>query len=186
MSKSWYVVQTYSGYEKKMERVLRQKLDEGILDSNIVSDIKVPQEEVVDVDKNGKKRTRKNLILPGYIMVEMDLPQIGWKDVCSQIRRIQGVTGFVGTKPSEKPRPISPEEAKSLLQQAGEIKGEKVSRVTQAYNVGDRVKITAGPFATFEGNIEEVNAEKNKLRVNVQIFGRATPVEVDVLQVDKI
>lgn len=185
MSRSWYIVHTYSGYEQKICSVLNTLLSENKIDSNVLIQVKVPVEEVEEV-KNNKKVKHKTLLLPGYIMVEMDLPQIGWKDVCSQIRRIQGVTGFVGTKPSEKPRPISPEEAKSLLQQAGEIKGEKVSRVTQAYNVGDRVKITAGPFATFEGNIEEVNAEKNKLRVNVQIFGRATPVEVDVLQVDKI
>ena len=185
MSRSWYIVHTYSGYEQKICNTLNTLLSENKIDSNVLIQVKVPIEEVEEV-KNNKKVKRKILLLPGYIMVEMDLPQIGWKDVCSQIRRVQGVTGFVGTKPSEKPRPISPEEAKSLLQQAGEIKGEKVSRVTQAYNVGDRVKITAGPFATFEGNVEEVNAEKNKLRVNVQIFGRATPVEVDVLQVDKI
>lgn len=185
MSRSWYIVHTYSGYEQKICNTLNTLLSENKIDPNVLIQVKVPIEETEEV-KNNKKIKHKTLLLPSYIMVEMDLPQIGWKDVCSQIRRIQGVTGFVGTKPSEKPRPISTEEAKSLLQQAGEIKGEKVSRVTQAYNVGDRVKITAGPFATFEGVVEEVNAEKNKLRVNVQIFGRATPVEVDVLQVDKI
>ena len=147
--------------------------------------MKVPTEEVTEV-RNNKKHVKNNLLLPGYIMVEMDLPQIGWKDVCSQIRRIQGVTGFVGTSPSERPRPISGEEAKRMLLAAGELKGEKAVRVKQSYDIGDNVKITEGPFATFSGTVEEVMAERNKLRVNVQIFGRVTPVEVDVLQVEKI
>jgi transcriptional antiterminator NusG len=119
-------------------------------------------------------------------MIEMDLPQLGWKNTCSLIRRIQGVTGFVGVKPSEKPRPISTDEAKNILQMAGELKGEKTVRIKQNFEVGETVKITEGPFATFSGAIEEVIAEKNKLKVNVQIFGRATPVEVDVLHVEKI
>lgn len=119
-------------------------------------------------------------------MIEMNLPQVGWKNTCAQIRRIQGVTGFVGTNPSERPRPISADEAKNLLQAAGELKGEKSVRIKQNFEIGDQVKITEGPFASFSGAIEDVNAEKNKLRVNVQIFGRATPVEVDILQVEKI
>lgn len=187
MAKSWYVVQTYSGYEKKMERVLRQKLDEGVLDPNIVSDIKVPQEEIVDIDKDGKKKTRKNLILPGYIMVEMDLPDIGWKPTCSAIRATQGVYGFVGTKPNERPRPIASEEAKNILQRSGDIKGDsKAVRIKQIYSVGDQVKINEGPFASFSGSVDEVYADKAKLRVTVQIFGRATPVEVDLTQVEKL
>lgn len=187
MAKSWYIVQTFSGYEKKMERVLRQKLDEGILDSNIVSDIKVPQEEVVEVDKNGKRRSRKNLILPGYIMVEMDLPETEWRPVCSVIRSTQGIYGFVGTKPNERPHPISSEEAKNILQRSGDIKGEsKTVRIKQIYSVGDQVKINEGPFASFSGTVDEVYADKAKLRVTVQIFGRATPVEVDLTQVEKL
>lgn len=186
MAKSWYVVQTYSGYEKKMERVLRQKLDENILDSSIVSDIKVPQEEIVEI-KDGKRKTRKNLILPGYIMVEMDLPEIGWKPVCSEIRATQGVYGFVGTKPNERPRPIASDEAKSILQRSGDIKGDsRTVRIKQIYSVGDQVKINDGPFASFSGSVDEVYADKAKLRVTVQIFGRATPVEVDLTQVEKL
>ena len=159
-------------------------LEAGELDSNIVSDVKVPVEEVVEI-KDGKKRSRKNKFLPGYIMMEMDLPEIGWKDVCGAIRHIQGVTGFVGTNPNVRPRPISSGEAKNLLQKSGDIKGEKTVRVKQSYELGDQVKITEGPFASFSGTVEEINAEKNKLRVMVQIFGRATPVEVDLLQVEK-
>ena len=185
MAKSWYIVQTFTGYEQKIDRILHKYLEDGTIDSEILTDVKVPMEEVVEV-KGNKKVTHKNLILPGYIMLEMDLPQIGWKNTCSQIRRIQGVNGFVGTDPSERPRPITTQEAKRILQQAGELKGEKSARVTHNYEVGDQVKITEGPFATFSGAIEEVYTEKSKLRVNVQIFGRATPVEVDITQVEKI
>ena len=185
MARSWYILHTYTGYEQKINRTLNTLLAENKLDPAVVLQIKVPTEEVVDV-RNGKKHTRNNLILPGYIMIEMDLPQVGWKNTCAQIRRIQGVTGFVGTNPSERPRPISADEAKNLLQAAGELKGEKSVRIKQNFEIGDQVKITEGPFASFSGAIEDVNAEKNKLRVNVQIFGRAPPVEVDILQVEKI
>jgi transcriptional antiterminator NusG len=185
MARSWYILQIYTGYEQKISRTLNSMLEEKKLDSNIVFQVKVPMEEVVEVS-NGKKHVKNNLILPGYIMIEMDLPQLGWKNTCSLIRRIQGVTGFVGVKPSEKPRPISTDEAKNILQMAGELKGEKTVRIKQNFEVGETVKITEGPFATFSGAIEEVIAEKNKLKVNVQIFGRATPVEVDVLHVEKI
>ena len=184
MSKNWYIVHTYTGYENKVERTIHTMLDMKELDAAVVTDVKVPVEEVVEV-KDGKKRSRKNKFLPGYIMLELDLLEVGWKTTCSAIRRIQGVTGFVGTNPDVRPRPISAEETKNLLQKSGEIKGEKQVRIKQTYEVGDHVKITDGPFATFSGAIEEVNVEKNKLRVMVQIFGRATPVEVDILQVEK-
>jgi len=185
MARSWYIVHTYTGYEQKIYRTINTLISENKLDPNVVIQVKVPTEEIVEV-KNGKKQTRNSLLLPGYIMLELDLPQVGWKAVTSQIRAIQGVTGFVGVKPAEKPRPISPEEARNLLQQAGELKGEKSVRIKQSYEIGDQVKITEGPFATFSGAVEEVLADKNKLRVSVQIFGRATPVEVDLLQVEKI
>ena len=186
MAKSWYIVHTYTGYEKKIERTLRQKMEDGILDASVVSDIKVPVEEVVEI-KDGKKKSRKNMILPGYIMMEMDLPDIGWKAVCSAIRSTQGVTGFVGTKPNERPRPIPNEEARNILQKSGDIKGEKAAaRIKQIYSIGDQVKINEGPFASFSGAVEEVYADRAKLRVMVQIFGRATPVEVDLTQVEKL
>ena len=185
MARSWYIVHVYTGYEQKINRTLSEMIAENKIDSSVLIQVKVPTEEVTEV-RNNKKHVKNNLLLPGYIMVEMDLPQIGWKDVCSQIRRIQGVTGFVGTSPSERPRPISGAEAKRMLLAAGELKGEKAVRVKQSYDIGDNVKITEGPFATFSGTVEEVMAERNKLRVNVQIFGRVTPVEVDVLQVEKI
>ena len=185
MAKGWYILHTYTGYESKIERTIRQLIDSGELSKDTILDIKVPVEEVVEI-KEGKKKVSTKKFLPGYVLLELDLPDIGWKAVCSGIRRIQGVTGFVGSSPNVRPRPIPTEEAKALLQKAGEIKGEKATRVKQSFSVGDQVKIIDGPFGTFSGSIEEVNLEKNKLRVMVQIFGRATPVEVDLLQVEKI
>lgn len=184
MSKGWYIVHTYTGYENKIERTLRTKIEEGELDSSVVTEIKVPVEEVIEI-KDGKRKSRKNKFLPGYIMLEMDLPDIGWKTVCSTIRSVQGVTGFVGTNPNERPRPISNDEARNILQKSGDIKGEKNVRIKQIYSIGDQVKINEGPFASFSGVVEEIYADKNKLRVMVQIFGRATPVEVDISQVEK-
>ena len=153
--------------------------------SEAVTDVKVPSEQVVEV-KDGKKKVSTKKFLPGYILLEMDLPDIGWKTVCSKIRRINGVTGFVGTSPGAKPQPISQEEARSILQKTGEIKGEKVLKPKQSFSVGESVRIIEGPFDSFTGQVEEVNLEKGKLRVMVGIFGRATPVEVDFLQVEKV
>ncbi|MBQ3980628.1 MAG: transcription termination/antitermination protein NusG, partial [Treponema sp.] len=93
MAKSWYIIHTFTGYEQKIERTLRDMLERGQLDSNVVCDVKVPSEEVVEI-RNNKKYVKRNKILPSYIMLEMDLPQVGWKPVCNAIRHIQGVTGF--------------------------------------------------------------------------------------------
>lgn len=185
MAKSWYIVNTFTGYENKIEKTIRLKLETGEIDSSVVTDVKVPVEEVVEI-KDGKKKTRKNKFLPGYIMLEMDLPDLGWKSVCSSIRKIQGVSGFVGTNPTQRPRPISNDEVRNILQRCGDIKGEKNVRITQEYVEGDQVKIKEGPFASFSGAVEEIYPDKSKMRVMVQIFGRATPVEVDVMQVEKL
>lgn len=204
---AWYVVQTYTGYEQKVEKEINRliadekvALDEAKLANpgmdlyQLLRKVKVPMREVVGVSKSGKTVKRHDKVLPGYILVEMCLPaeadgtgpQKGWKDPCSKIHKIQGVNGFVGTKPTERPRPISDAEYNKILMQTGEVKGDKISFIQQDYDINDKVKITEGPFATFSGTVEEILADKNKLRINVQIFGRATPVEVDVTQVEKI
>ena len=185
MARSWYIVHVYTGYEQKINRTLSEMIAENEIDSSVLIQVKVPTEEVTEV-RNNKKHVKNNLLLPGYIMVEMDLPQIGWKDVCSQIRSVQGVTGFVGTNPNVRPHSITTDEAKNLLQRSGEIKGEKQIHVKQSFSVGDQVKITDGAFATFTGTVEEISPEKDKMRVMVQIFGRAAPVEVSLLQAEKI
>ncbi|MBQ9238913.1 MAG: transcription termination/antitermination factor NusG [Treponema sp.] len=185
MAKNWYIVHTYTGYEAQIERKLRRMLEHKELDATVVTDVKVPIEEIDEV-KDGKRRTRKNKFLPSYIMIELDLPEIGWKETCTKIRSVQGVTGFVGTSPSERPRPITADEAKNLLQKSGVIKGERPVHVRQSFAVGDAVRITDGPFATFTGKVDDVNVEKDRLRVTVQIFGRETPVEVSLTQAEKV
>ncbi|MCL2128526.1 MAG: transcription termination/antitermination protein NusG [Treponema sp.] len=187
MATGWYVLHIYSGYENKIEKTIRMMTDMGELDKEIVRDVKIPAEEIIEV-KDGKKRTLTKKFLPGYILVEMDLPDadMGWKVPCSKIKKIQGVTGFVGTQAGRKPQPLSGDEARAILQKTGEIKGERPARTRQTFSPGEQVKIIEGPFESFTGTIDEVNQEKNKLKVMVGIFGRNTPVEVDLLQVEKL
>jgi transcriptional antiterminator NusG len=185
MATGWYVLHTYSGYENKIEKTIRMMTEMGELDKEVVRDVKVPSEEVVEV-RDGKKRTQNRKFLPGYILIEMDLPNEGWKIPCSRIKKIQGVTGFVGTPADKKPNPLTGDEARGILQKSGEIKGERPVRARQNFASGEQVKIIDGPFESFTGTIEEVNQEKNKLKVMVGIFGRNTPVEVDLLQVEKM
>lgn len=198
----WYVIQTYTGYEQKVERNIqsliadeKQELEQSGQNSYVLlRSVKVPMREVIGLSKSGKPTKRNEKVLPGYVLVEMCLPdepdnvdgRKGWKDPCSKIRKIQGVNGFVGTKPTERPKPISDAEYNRILMQTGEVKGERVNLIQQDYDINDKVRITEGPFATFSGTVEEILTDKNKLRINVQIFGRATPVEVDVTQVEKI
>jgi transcriptional antiterminator NusG len=185
MATGWYVLHTYSGYENKIEKTIRMMTTMGELDKEVVRDVKVPSEEVVEV-RDGKKRTQVRKFLPGYILIELDLPDLDWKATTSKIRKIQGVTGFVGTPADRKPSPLTGDEARGILQKSGEIKGERPVRARQSFAAGEQVKIIDGPFESFTGTIEEVNQEKNKLKVMVGIFGRNTPVEVDLLQVEKV
>jgi transcriptional antiterminator NusG len=184
MAKGWFVIHAYSGQENKVEKQIRKLMESDDM-SGFIFDVKVPSEEIVEI-KDGKKRSVTKKFLPGYVLVEMDLPNIGWKDVCSRIIKIPGVTGFVGSNRNQKPSPIQQEEAKAILQKIGEIKSERVSKPKMDFSVGEVVRIVDGPFNSFTGNIEEVNYEKGKLRVMVGIFGRATPVELEFIQVEKI
>ena len=184
MAKEWYILHIFSGYEKRIERAIRQLIDNNSVPAGVISQIKIPEEELTEV-KDGKKKVVKRKFLPGYILIEMDLPAANWKGVCAPIRRIHGVTGFLGVVGDARPQAISAEEAKSVLQKSGEIKGEK-PRAAQIFAEGQQVKIIEGPFATFIGTVEEIMAERNKLRVMVPIFGRTTPVEVDMLQVELV
>ena len=181
MAKGWYVVHAYSGHENKVKKQLDRLKEEF---SDHLFDVKVPSEEVVEV-KNGKRRVTSKKFLPGYVLVEMDLPERGWKEICSAIRRVSGVTGFVGVAHGQRPQPISADEARAILQKAGEIKSDKTIKPKLTFAEGETVRIVDGPFSSFSGNIEEVNLEKGKLRVMVGIFGRNTPVELDFYQVEK-
>lgn len=184
MAKGWYVVHTYSGYENKVQRHIAKLIEDGTLTESVFT-VKVPSEEVVEI-REGKRRVSSKKFLPGYIMVEMELPEHDWKKVCSAIRQIPGVTGFVGSTRNQRPQAISADEAREVLQRSGEIKSEKTLKPKQNFSEGETVRITDGPFDSFTGTIEEVNLEKGKLRVMVGIFGRSTPVELDFLQVEKI
>jgi len=183
MAKGWYVLHTFTGHENKVEKFIRLKMEDGSL-SDVVLDVKVPVEKVTEV-RNGRKQTLNRKFFPGYILIEMDLPERNWKIPCAMIHKLQGVTGFVGTTRNSKPQPISAEEAKTILQKAGAIKAEKRVQAKQDFQIGEEVLIIDGPFDTFKGTIEVVNQEKGKLRVMVGIFGRATPVEVSFSQVDR-
>jgi len=187
MAKNWYVLHTYSGYENKVENGIKNLIEQKNLDE-IIFQVKVPSEEVAEI-KNGKKRVSKKKYFPGYILLEMNIPEepeYEWKTILSLIIAIPGVTGFVGSGRNKKPVPLSSEDVKNVLQRMGEMKGEKIASPRLQYNIGESVKVVDGPFKSFTGNVEDINNEKGKIKVRVEIFGRSTPVELDFLQVEKI
>jgi transcriptional antiterminator NusG len=185
MSKSWYIIHTFSGYENKVATAIDKTVKTKI--PTCVGEIKIPMEDVVEV-RSGKKRNMKKKIFPGYLLIELDLesPDHEWKSIVSPIRIINGVTGFLGSDKNEKPRAISKEDAQNILVKMGEIKTSDVIIPKVSFNYGETVKVVDGPFANFNGVVEEINHEKGKVKVTVEIFGRATPVELDFLQVEKI
>ena len=176
MSKRWYVVHVYSGMEKSVQRTLVDRIARAGLENNF-GQILVPSEEVVEV-KGGKKSITERRIFPGYVLVEMDLTDETWHLVKSTSR----VTGFLGGS-GNRPAPISEKEVEKILSQMEE--GVEKPRPKILFEVGELVRVKEGPFADFNGNVEEVNYEKSKVRVSVTIFGRSTPVELDFAQVEK-
>lgn len=174
--KQWYIIHTYSGFEHKVAEALRNRAKALGLEHKI-GHILVPMEEVVEL-KEGKKVTSKRLLYPGYVLVQMDMDDSVWHMVRSTPR----VTGFVGG--GRQPVPLQPEEVRQILQRQ-EASAER-PRPKQTFEKNETVRIIDGPFANFTGKVDEVNPEKNTLRVLVTIFGRQTPVELDFLQVEKI
>lgn len=186
MARGWYAVHTYSGYEQKIERMIRHMMEQDPGFLAVCSDVKVPFEIVYEL-KNGEKKESKRKVLPGYILIELDLPEDNsWKDYTTRIKRIQGVTGFLTPSKSDRPLPLSKEEMSNILQKTGEIKAEKAFKPKQNFNIKDGVKITDGPFSGFTGIIEEINEEKERIRVSVEIFGRPTPVDIEFSQAEKL
>ena len=186
MARGWYTVHTYSGYEQKIEKLIRRLMETDAKFATVCLDVKIPF-ETVTVIKDGVKKEVKQKVLPGYILVELDMPEDdSWKGYCSQIKRIQGVTGFLTATRSSKPIPLSKDEMSVILQKTGEIKAEKAFKPKQSFSEGETVKVTDGPFSGFTGVIEEVNNEKNRIRVSVEIFGRPTPGESEFTQVEKV
>lgn len=187
MAKNWYVVHTYSGYEQKIEKKIRLLMEGNEAFGNVCFDVKVPFETLDEV-KDGKHREVKHKILPGYILVSLDLPDEDYQVFTGMIKRIEGVTGFVsGTSArGSKPAPLSKEEVENIFQKTGDIKVEKVYKPKESYEVGEQVRVVGGPFNGFSGSVEEVNPDRGNLKVSVEIFGRPTPVVVEYGQVEKI
>ena len=184
MARGWYTVHTYSGYEQKIEKLIRRLMEQDSDFASVCLDVKVPFEITVE-NKDGVRKEVKHKVLPGYILVELDMPEdSSWVKYTTQIKRIQGVTGFLTATRSAKPIPLTEAEMNNILQRTGEIK--ETFRPKQNFTEGESVKVTDGPFSGFTGKIEEISADKNRLKVVVEIFGRQTPVEIDFSQVEKV
>ena len=176
-NKRWYVVHAYSGMEKAVERNLRERIDRSGMQEKF-GRILVPMEEVVEL-KNGKKAVTERRFFPGYVLVEMEMADDTWH----LVKHTSKVTGFVGGA-KNRPSPISESEVMKIVNQMQE--GIEKPRPKVQWVVGELVRVKEGPFTDFNGAIEEVNYDKSKVRVSVTIFGRATPVELDFSQVEKI
>jgi transcriptional antiterminator NusG len=174
VSKQWYVIHTYSGYENKVKANLEKRIASMNMEDKIFR-IVVPEEDEVEI-KDGKKKVSKRRLFPGYVLVEMIMTDESWYVV----RNTPGVTGFVGS--GSKPVPLGEAEVEQILSQA---RGE-VPRVRIDLEPGEKVRVTAGPFQNFIGVLEEINLEKAKLKVMISMFGRETPIELDYSQVEKI
>ena len=176
MSKRWYVVHAYSGFEKSVMRAIQERINrQGMQDS--FGRILVPVEEVVEM-RGGQKAISERKFFPGYVLVEMEMNDDTWH----LVKNTPKVTGFVGGT-ATKPTPISEKEVDKIMQQMQE--GVEKPRPKVLLEVGEVVRVKEGPFTDFHGSVEDVNYEKNRLRVSVTIFGRATPVELEFSQVEK-
>lgn len=173
----WYVVHAYSGMEKAVERNLRERIDRAGMNAKF-GRILVPTEEVVEL-KNGKKAVTERRFFPGYVLVEMVMDDDTWH----LVKHTSKVTGFVGGA-KNRPAPISEAEVMKIVNQMQE--GVEKPRPKVEWQVGELVRVKDGPFTDFNGAVEEVNYDKSKVRVSVTIFGRATPVELDFSQVEKV
>lgn len=176
-TKRWYVVHAYSGMEKAVERNLRERISRSEF-AHKFGQILVPMEEVVEL-KHGKKSVSERRFFPGYVLVEMDMDDDTWH----LVKHTAKVTGFVGGAKT-RPSPISEAEVQKIMNQMQE--GVEKPRPKVEWMVGELVRVKEGPFTDFNGAIEDVNYDKSKVRVSVTIFGRATPVELDFGQVEKI
>jgi transcriptional antiterminator NusG len=176
MSAKWYVLHVYSGFENKVAEAIKEKAGKQGLQDH-VEEILVPTEEVVEV-KRGQRVNAERKFFPGYVLAKLDMTDSVWH----LIKDTPKVSGFLGAG-GNKPVAISEAEAQRILQQVQE--GIERPRPSVIYDVGEEVKVIDGPFASFNGTVEEVDEEKSKLKVSVSIFGRATPVELEYAQVEK-
>ena len=176
MSKRWYVVHAYSGYEKQVMRALRERIELSGYPEKF-GEVIVPSEEAVEM-RAGKKRRSERKFFPGYVLVEMELDDDTWH----LVKETPRVMGFIGGK-ADQPAPISDAEASAILQRVQT--GSEQATPKTVFEPGELVRVVDGPFNDFNGVVEEVNYEKNRLQVAVTIFGRSTPVELDFGQVEK-
>ncbi len=176
MDKKWYVVHTYAGSENKVKENIESAARADGLDERI-SQILIPTEEVVEI-RDGKRSISKQKIFPSYIIVEMEYDDDTW----ALIKNTPGVTGFVGT--GRNPIPLSPDEVENI--QAHMTATEDRPRPKIVFEIGETVKVIEGPFYNFTGYVAEINEERGRLKVMVDILGRSTPVELDFLQVEKV
>jgi transcriptional antiterminator NusG len=172
--KNWFVIHTYSGYEERVKKNLEQRIK--FMDSgDDVVQIVIPTEEETEV-RNGQRRTVTKKILPGYVLIQMKLSAQSWNIV----RNTPGVTGFVGS--GSKPIPLREEEISQIMKQMA----AEAPRVTVGFRQGQSVRVTDGPFIDFVGVVDDISAQKGKVKVLLSLFGRETPVELDFLQVEKL
>ena len=176
MSKNWYIIHTYSGFERKVKESLESRVKAFGMEDKI-GQVLIPTETVVEV-RGGKKVESARLFYPGYVLVEMEMDDNVWHAVKSTPR----VTGFVGS--GQTPTPLSDEEVNQIINRAATT--TEKARPKLKFEKTEVVKIVDGPFANFTGTVEEVNLDRNTLKVMVTIFGRSTPVELDFLQVEKL
>ena len=172
---NWYIVQAYSGFENKVADTIKEIMSKNSLENNL-GEILVPTQKVVEV-KKGKRTQKQKKYFPGYVLVKLDLD----KNIYHKIKNIQKVSGFLG--PEGKPVPVSEKEIKKIMGQIDETEENPSAGIT--FEVGEKVKVCDGPFASFTGLIEEIDEEKLRLKVSVSIFGRPTPVDLEFNQVEK-
>ena len=176
MAMRWYVLHVYSGFENKVSEAIHEKARKLKL-QDMVGEIMVPTEEVVEV-KRGQRVNTERKFFPGYVLAKLDMSDEVWH----MVKYTPKVTGFLGA--NNKPAPVSEKEAEALMKQIQE--GIDSPRPSVTFDIGEEVKVADGPFASFNGMVEEVDEEKGKLKVSVSIFGRATPVELEYGQVEKM
>lgn len=177
MSKRWYVVHTYSGYENRVKIDLEHRIETMGMQDRIF-DIQIPMERVTEIKEGGKRETKDSKIFPGYVLVRMEMDDDSW--TC--VRNTPGVTGFLGG--NGKPSPLSREEYNKMMRKSD--KGNGAKRTAVNLEVGTSVRVTSGPLTDFDGQVTEVNAEQGKVKVALLIFGRETPVELTFDQIEVI